>query len=155
MKYLLPWTPRKTSLVMWNSSSTLVWQSRLHGGERLKAIYFRRDYPNTAFLWGEPRSVEIQMGLREHCPRAGLRCRQNRVRGVESWPQLPDVLAGRAFPDGGRRCLGAGPRREVFRSSTTADNTEVQAEAAAGAAGSGKWGGNIVSRTQPLVCGRN
>jgi len=53
MEYFLPWTPRRTSIVMWHSSSTQVWQNRWDGGEGFKDMFLRRDYP--VYLWDGPR----------------------------------------------------------------------------------------------------
>lgn len=53
MEYFIPWTQRKTSLVMWHSSSTQTWQNRFDGGEGFKDMFLRRDYP--VYLWDAPR----------------------------------------------------------------------------------------------------
>jgi len=53
MEYFIPWTPRRTSLVMWHSSSTQVWQNRWGGGEGFKDMFLRRNYP--VYLWDGPR----------------------------------------------------------------------------------------------------
>ncbi|KAI1354842.1 hypothetical protein F5Y01DRAFT_328632 [Xylaria sp. FL0043] len=53
MEYFIPWKPRKTSLVMWHSSSTQTWQNRFDGGEGFKDMFLRRDYP--VYLWDAPR----------------------------------------------------------------------------------------------------
>jgi hypothetical protein len=53
MEYSILWEPRKTSIVMWHSSITYVWQNRWDGGEDLKDMFLRRDYP--VYLWDGPR----------------------------------------------------------------------------------------------------
>lgn len=53
VEYFIPWKPRETSLVMWHSSSTQVWQNRWDGGEGYKDKFLRRDYP--VYLWDGPR----------------------------------------------------------------------------------------------------
>lgn len=53
MEYFIPWTPRKTSLVMWHSSGTQTFQNRFDGGEGYKDMFLRRDYP--VYLWEGPR----------------------------------------------------------------------------------------------------
>ncbi|KAH8676441.1 hypothetical protein BGZ60DRAFT_556017 [Tricladium varicosporioides] len=53
IEYFTPWTPRSTSLVMWHSSSTQVWQNRWDGGPGFKDIFLREDYP--VYLWDGPR----------------------------------------------------------------------------------------------------
>jgi len=53
MEYFTPWKPRKTSIVMWHSSSTQTFQNRYDGGEGFKDKFLRRDYP--VYLWDGPR----------------------------------------------------------------------------------------------------
>ena len=53
VEYFFPRRPRETSLVMWHSSSTQVWQNRWDGGEGYKDMFLRREYP--VFLWDGPR----------------------------------------------------------------------------------------------------
>lgn len=53
MESFLPWSPRKTSLVMWHSSGTQTFQNRFDGGEGYKDMFLRRDYP--VYLWEGPR----------------------------------------------------------------------------------------------------
>ncbi|MGD9511738.1 MAG: hypothetical protein AB7X49_24685, partial [Geminicoccaceae bacterium] len=53
VEYFIPWKPRRTSLVMWHSSSSQVWQNRWDGGEGYKDKFLRRNYP--VYLWDGPR----------------------------------------------------------------------------------------------------
>jgi hypothetical protein len=53
VEYFLPVNARSTSLVMWHSSSTQVWQNRWDGGEGFKDMFLRRGYP--VYLWDGPR----------------------------------------------------------------------------------------------------
>jgi hypothetical protein len=53
VEYFTPWRPRKTSIVMWHSSSTQTFQNRWDGGEGFKDMFLRRDYP--VYLWEGPR----------------------------------------------------------------------------------------------------
>jgi hypothetical protein len=53
VEYFLPANPRRTSLVMWHSSSTQVWQNRWGCGDGFKDMFLRRDYP--VYLWDGPR----------------------------------------------------------------------------------------------------
>jgi hypothetical protein len=53
VEYFMPWTPRRTSIVMWHSSTTQTWQNRWDGGEGFKDMWLRRDYP--VYLWESPR----------------------------------------------------------------------------------------------------
>jgi len=51
--YQIPVRARKTSLFLWHSSSTQVWQQRWDGGEGYQSILLRRGYP--VYLWDGPR----------------------------------------------------------------------------------------------------
>ncbi|KAL2139159.1 hypothetical protein VTI28DRAFT_5700 [Corynascus sepedonium] len=53
VEYFHPWRPRKTSIVMWHSSSTQTFQNRWDGGEGFKDMFLRREYP--VYLWDGPR----------------------------------------------------------------------------------------------------
>lgn len=53
VEYFHPWRPRRTSIVMWHSSSTQTFQNRWDGGEGFKDKFLRRDYP--VYLWEGPR----------------------------------------------------------------------------------------------------
>jgi len=53
VEYFTPWRPRKTSIVMWHSSSTQTFQNRWDGGEGFKDKFLRRDYP--VYFWEGPR----------------------------------------------------------------------------------------------------
>ena len=45
VEYQIPANPRKTSLLMWHSSSAAVWQNRWDGGEGFRDIFLKRGYP--------------------------------------------------------------------------------------------------------------
>src|SRR5690242_20352532 len=51
--YQIPVHARKTSLFLWHSSSTQVWQQRWDGGDGYQTILLRRGYP--VYLWDGPR----------------------------------------------------------------------------------------------------
>ena len=53
VEYFIPTKSRKTSLVMWHSSHTQVWQNRWDGGEGYKDMFLRRNYP--VYIWDGPR----------------------------------------------------------------------------------------------------
>ncbi|KAE8447986.1 hypothetical protein EG329_009909 [Mollisiaceae sp. DMI_Dod_QoI] len=53
VEYFIPWTPRKSSILMWHSSSTQVFQNRWDGGPGYKDLFLSRDYP--VYLWDGPR----------------------------------------------------------------------------------------------------
>lgn len=52
VEFAIPQNPRPTSLMMWHSSSTAVWQNRWDGGEGYQSIFLRRGYP--VYLWDGP-----------------------------------------------------------------------------------------------------
>ena len=60
VEYFIPWRPRRTSLVMWHSSSTQTFQNRWDGGEGYKDMFLRRDYP--VYLWEGPRVGRADWG---------------------------------------------------------------------------------------------
>src|SRR5262245_34228055 len=64
VEYFIPETPRKTSLVLWHSSSTQVWQNRWDGGEGYKDILLRNDYP--VYLWDGPAVGRANWGCATH-----------------------------------------------------------------------------------------
>jgi hypothetical protein len=51
--YQIPVHARKTSIFLWHSSSTQVWQQRWDGGDGYQTILLRRGYP--VYLWDGPR----------------------------------------------------------------------------------------------------
>ncbi|SFV38943.1 hypothetical protein [Hyphomicrobium facile] len=53
VEYFIPKKPRKTSIVLWHSSSAQVWQNRFDGGEGYKDKMLRNDYPT--YIWDGPR----------------------------------------------------------------------------------------------------
>src|SRR5690242_17102270 len=53
VEYFIPLRSRSTSLVMWHSSSTQVFQNRWDGGPGFKDLFLRRNYP--VYLWDGPR----------------------------------------------------------------------------------------------------
>lgn len=64
VEYFIPWKPRKTSLVMWHSSSTQSFQNRWDGGEGYKDIFLRRDYP--VYLWEGPYIGRANWGCKPY-----------------------------------------------------------------------------------------
>ena len=64
MEYFLPVNPRRTSLVMWHSSSTQVWQNRWDGGPGYKDIMLRERYP--VYLWDGPRVGRANWGCESY-----------------------------------------------------------------------------------------
>jgi hypothetical protein len=144
VEYFIPAKQRKTSLVMWHSSSTQVWQNRWDGGEGYKDMYLRRNYP--VYLWDGPR-----------VGRANWPCETvtNEVRfGVDQinfiawnfgpsegnfWPEVQ-------FPKDDPEAWRQATRARYIEYDTNA-NVRLHADAAAIAADSGKLGKDIVYLT--------
>jgi hypothetical protein len=94
VEYFTPWTPRKTGIFMWHSSSTQTFQNRWDGGEGFKDKFLRRDYP--VFLWDGPRVGRANWACEptEYAP--DYRDQINFL----AWnfgPQYPDWCKGRLF----------------------------------------------------------
>ncbi|KAF2786570.1 hypothetical protein K505DRAFT_330267 [Melanomma pulvis-pyrius CBS 109.77] len=143
MEYFIPWRPRKTSLVMWHSSSTQVWQNRWDGGEGYKDMFLRRNYP--VYLWDGPR-----------VGRANWPCEatnyfpyyrdQGNFAGWNFGPRYgswwPDVQFPTQDEEAWHQATSA-----RYVEYDTANNVELQSDAAAVAADSGKVGTDIVYLT--------
>ncbi|KAK4445629.1 alpha/beta-hydrolase [Podospora aff. communis PSN243] len=143
MEYFIPWNPRRTSLVMWHSSSTQVWQNRWDGGEGFKDMFLRRDYP--VYLWDAPR-----------VGRAAWSCDPTRYRpsyqdqsNFNSWNFGPSY--GTWWPDVQFPVNDTEAWQQAtssrYQEYDTFENVQLQARAAAVAADSGKVGNSIVYLT--------
>lgn len=148
LEYFLPWTRRATSLVMWHSSSTQVWQNRWDGGEGYKDMFLRRDYP--VYLWDGPRVGRANYGCETTIYHPGYRDQGN----FGAWnfgPSYPNWYNDTQFPKGNKEAWNQAVRAR-YDESDTADNVRLQAQAAAIAADSGRisdssTGGGIVYLT--------
>ncbi|KAH8884407.1 hypothetical protein GQ53DRAFT_730996 [Thozetella sp. PMI_491] len=143
VEYFIPWTPRETSLVMWHSSSTQVWQNRWDGGEGFKDMFLRRDYP--VYLWDGPRVGRANWGCAAQTYRPGYRDQGNFFawnfgNGYPKW--WPDVQ----FPTNSTSAWDQAVRAR-YEEFDTAENAQLQTDAAAVAADSGKLGNQIVYLT--------
>ncbi len=143
MEYFIPWMPRQTSLVMWHSSSTQVWQNRWDGGEGYKDMFLRQDYP--VYLWDGPRVGRANWGCVQHNYRPWYRDQGN----FGSWnfgPQYPRWWPDVQFPTDDTEGVGSGHRAR-YEEMDTAENAQLQTTAAAVAADSGRIGKDIVYLT--------
>jgi hypothetical protein len=143
VEYFLPANPRRTSLVMWHSSSAQVWQNRWDGGEGYKDMFLRRDYP--VYLWDGPR-----------VGRANWSCEpitsSNRYRdeaNFTSWnfgPSYRNWWPDVQFPVNDQRSWenATASRYEEF---DFLKNIHLETDAAAVAADSGQLGSSIVYLT--------
>lgn len=154
VEYFLPINPRKTSIVLWHSSSAQVWQNRWDGGEGYKDKLLRADYPT--YIWDGPR-----------VGRANWSCEtvtytpSNRDQGnFTAWKFGPTIPAGQVptpaefYP--GTQFPANSPKLEEYWWNATgarydefdnAYNIELETDAASVAADSGRLGNQIVYLT--------
>ena len=143
MEYFIPWTPRKTSLVMWHSSSTQVWQNRWDGGEGYKDKFLRRDYP--VYLWDGPRVGRANWGCKQSRYSPSYRDQGN----FASWrfgPRFGTFYEDTQFPTDDDEAWNQATRARYEEFDTT-ESVELHATVAAVAADSGKIGRSIVYLT--------
>jgi hypothetical protein len=143
VEYFLPANPRRTSLVMWHSSSTQVWQNRWDGGEGFKDMFLRRDYP--VYLWDGPRVGRANWS----CEKTTTTNRYRDEANFTSWnfgPAFgqwwPDVQFPSKDPQAWREATAS--RYEEF---DFLRNIQLETDAAAVAADSGRLGDRIVYLT--------
>ncbi|MET0904765.1 MAG: alpha/beta fold hydrolase [Tardiphaga sp.] len=143
VEYFLPQNPRKTSLVMWHSSSAQVWQNRWDGGAGFKDMFLRRDYP--VYLWDGPRVGRANWS----CEQTTFTPRWRDEGNFTAWnfgptykKWWPDVQ----FPvqDETAWAEAVASRYDEF---DRLKNIELETDAAAVAADSGRLGDNIVYLT--------
>jgi hypothetical protein len=143
VEYFLPANARKTSLVMWHSSSAQVWQNRWDGGEGYKDMFLRRDYP--VYLWDGPRVGRANWSCEPIAYAPNYRNEGNFVgwNFGPSWGNWwPDVQ----FPVADEQAwLRATASRYV--EYDTLKNIHIETDAAAAAADSGRLGNSIVYLT--------
>ena len=143
VEYFLPANPRKTSLVMWHSSATQVWQNRWDGGEGFKDMFLRRDYP--VYLWDGPRVGRANWS----CEKISSTNRYRNEQNFTSWNFGPSY--GNWWPDvqfpakDEKSWLAATAAR--YEEFDFLSNIQLQTDAAAVAADSGRLGDSIVYLT--------
>ncbi|CAI6328889.1 unnamed protein product [Periconia digitata] len=143
MEYFVPWRPRKTSLVMWHSSSTQVWQNRWDSGPGYKDLFLRRNYP--IYLWDGPRVGRANWPCQ---PTSYTPSYQDQAN-FAAWnfgPRYPLWWPDVQFPVADAAAWQHATSARYIEYDTTA-NVELQASAAAIAADSGKVGKEIVYLT--------
>ncbi|RYP48384.1 hypothetical protein DL768_005720 [Monosporascus sp. mg162] len=140
VEYFTPWKPRKTSIVMWHSSSTQTFQNRWDGGEGFKDIFLRREYP--VYLWEGPRVGRANWACNETSYVPDYRDQGNFVAwnfgpSFKEW--WPDVQ----FPTKSEYAWqqATSSRYQEFDSEASVN---LETDAAAIAADSGKLGKDIV-----------
>lgn len=143
VEYFLPQNRRKTSLVMWHSSSAQVWQNRWDGGEGFKDMFLRRNYP--VYLWDGPRVGRANWSCEQTVFTPGWRDEGN----FTAWnfgPSYKKWWPGVQFPvhDDNAWAEATASRYDEF---DRLKNIELETDAAAVAADSGRLGGQIVYLT--------
>ena len=150
VEYFLPAKPRKTSLVMWHSSSSQGWQNRWDGGEGYKDKFLRRDYP--VYLWDGPRVGRANWSCEPINYVPAYRDQGN----FTAWlfgplppvgaPKPSDFFPGVQFPVKSAEAWNQATRARYDEFDTGA-NIQLQTDVAAVAADSGKLGDRIVYLT--------
>jgi len=143
VEYFQPVAPRRTSLVMWHSSSAQVWQNRWDGGEGYKDMFLRRAYP--VFLWDGPRVGRANWACEAVTYTPGYRDEENWTSwnfGPAFGQWWPDVQ----FPTG-NKAAWAEATASRYDEFDRLKNIELETDAAAVAADSGRLGDRIVYLT--------
>ncbi|KAF3059962.1 hypothetical protein GL218_04575 [Daldinia childiae] len=143
MEYFIPWRSRKTSLVMWHSSTTQVWQNRWDGGEGYKDMFLRRGYP--VYLWDGPRVGRANWACEPYRYTPLYQDKGNFV----AWnfgPSYPNFWPGVQFPTKDEEAWHQATSSRYLEFDSNA-NIHLQSQAAAVAADSGKVGDSIVYLT--------
>ena len=143
MEYFIPWTQRKTSLVMWHSAHTQIWQNSWDGGEGFKDKFLRRDYP--VYLWDGPWVGRANWGCLPRTYTPDYRDQGNFV----AWnfgPYYPQWWPGVQFPTENQEAWeqATSSRYEEF---DTPYNVGLETDAAVAAVDSGKLGNSVVYLT--------
>jgi hypothetical protein len=143
VEYFLPVDARRTSLVMWHSSSSQVWQNRWDGGEGFKDMFLRRDYP--VYLWDGPRVGRANWSCEQTAYSPNYRNEGNFTAwnlGPSFGNWWPDVQ----FPVTDRKSWEAVTAWRYVEYDSLS-NIQLQTDAAAVAADSGRLGSSIVYLT--------
>jgi hypothetical protein len=143
VEYFMPWTPRKTSLLMWHSSSTQVWQNRWDGGPGYKDMFLQRDYP--VYLWDGPRVGRANWACVPTTYTPAYRDQEN-FQGWLFGPQWKQWWNDTQFPKDNDEAWNQATRAR-YDETDSWPNVDLQSSAAAVAADSGKLGNSIVYLT--------
>jgi hypothetical protein len=154
VEYFIPETPRKTSIVLWHSSSAQVWQNRWDGGEGYKDKMLRADYPT--YIWDGPRVGRANWSCEAITTTPSARDQGNFTAwnfgpaipvgqvptAAEWWPGEQFPISHPSYVDFWWNATGA--RYEEF---DIGRNINIETDASAIAADSGKLGKQIVYLT--------
>ncbi len=154
VEYFIPEEPRKTSIVLWHSSSAQVWQNRWDGGEGYKDKMLRADYPT--YIWDGPRVGRANWSCDSITYTPSARDQGN----FTAWVFGPTIPAGQVptpseFYPGSQFPYQSPKLEEYWWNATGArydefdieKNIEIETDAAAVAANSGRLGNQIVYLT--------
>lgn len=128
MEFQIPVHARKTALVMWHSSSTVVWQNRWDGGEGYQSIFLRRGYP--VYLWDGPRVGRANWGCADVTYKATPGRDQQNFVAWRFGTKYPDFFPGVQFPTQNYQAYNQAMRAR-YDEFDTPENALLQAEAAA------------------------
>ncbi|KAL2261428.1 hypothetical protein VTK26DRAFT_4195 [Humicola hyalothermophila] len=140
VEYFTPWKQRKTSIVMWHSSSTQTFQNRWDGCEGFKDKFLRRNYP--VYLWDGPRVGRANWACNSTYYVPDYRDQGN----FEAWnfgPRFKEWWPDVQFPTWSDYAWQQATSSRYVEYDTL-NNIHLETDAAAIAADSGKLGDNIV-----------
>jgi hypothetical protein len=150
VEYFMPQDPRKTSIVLWHSSSSQVWQNRWDGGEGFKDKMLRADYPT--YIWDGPRVGRANWSCESITYTPAARDQGNFTAWVFG-PTIPaaEVPTPAEFYPGSQFPYQSPKLEEYWWNATgarydefdTGANVGLQTDAAAVAADSGRLGNQI------------
>jgi hypothetical protein len=154
LEYFIPMNPRKTSIVLWHSSSAQVWQNRWDGGEGFKDKMLRADYPT--YIWDGPRVGRANWSCEPITYTPAARDQGN----FTAWKFGPTIPVGQVptpeeFYPGVQFPVNSPKMEEYWWNATGARydefdfgrNIDIETDAAAVAADSGRLGNQIVYLT--------
>lgn len=137
VEYFIPARKRQTSLILWHSSSTKVWENRWDGGEGYKSIFLRQRYP--VYLWDGPRVGRANWS----CEPIVYKPDYFDQRNFAAWRFGVNFLEwhpGLQFPTGNVEAWNQATRAR-YDEFDTLDNALLQAEA----------GGQAIDKIGPVV----
>ncbi|KAH8693489.1 hypothetical protein GQ44DRAFT_753936 [Phaeosphaeriaceae sp. PMI808] len=151
LEYFIPWRPRKTNLVMWHSSSTQTWQNRWDGGEGYKDMFLRRNYP--VWLWDAPRLGRANWACEPYTYFPSYAYDESNWVAWNLGPSYKVFWPDVQFPTKSAEAWQQATSNRYVEFDTI-ENIELQSNAAAIAADSGKVGTNIVYLTNSAAGAR-
>ncbi len=137
VEYFVPQNRRRVGLIMWHSSSTMVWENRWDGGEGFKSMFLRQRYP--VYLWDGPRVGRANWS----CEAITYKPEYFDQRNFAAWRfgiTYPNWHPGLQFPTGNAEAWNQATRAR-YDEFDTLENALLQAEA----------GGQAIDRIGPLV----